>query len=131
MFISFSIILDNYLGLYSMYNMVAENFWLSFFSLPCRLFSSTRTTDTWWLDPKFSTTQNHIPKWIRKSCKMYENLVFFQKKWLSNAKSWIRYTLTKYIYYNSKLLVPVVCFAKPVKTSLWTIWAEQTNQMYH
>ena len=39
-----------------------------------------RTTDTWWLDPKFSTAQNHITVPNKKSCKMYENLSFLQKK---------------------------------------------------
>ena len=29
------------------------------------------------------------------------------------------------IYYDSKLLVPVVYFFEPVKTSLWVVWAEQ------
>ena len=32
---------------------------------------------------------------------------------------------SQYIYQNSKLLVPVVYFADPVKTSLWAVWAEQ------
>ena len=31
----------------------------------------------------------------------------------------------KYIYQDSKLLAPVVYFAKPDKTSLWAVWAEQ------
>jgi hypothetical protein len=64
----------------------------------------TRTTDTWWLDPKFSTAQNHIPITNTKSCKMYENLNFLQTKWLSNAKSWTRDTqwqnLNIYCYQN-------------------------------
>ena len=29
------------------------------------------------------------------------------------------------IYWDSKLLLPGVCFAKLVKTGLWAIWAEQ------
>ena len=31
---------------------------------------------------------------------------------------------TVYIYQDSKLLVPVVYFAEPDKTSLWAVWAE-------
>ena len=46
-----------------------------------------RTMDTWWLNPKFPTAQNHIPNPNRKFCKMYENLSFLQKKWLGSAKS--------------------------------------------
>ena len=42
-----------------------------------------RTTDTWWLDLKFSTTQIHLPIPNWKSFKAYENLSFMQKKWLS------------------------------------------------
>ena len=34
-----------------------------------------------------STAQIHIPFQNRKSCKIYENLSFLLKKWLSNAKS--------------------------------------------
>ena len=33
------------------------------------------------------------------------------------------------IYWDSKLLVPGVCFAKLVKTGLWAIWAEQHAQL--
>ena len=32
---------------------------------------------------------------------------------------------TKYIYLDSKLLAPVVYFAKLVKSSLWAVWVEQ------
>ena len=32
---------------------------------------------------------------------------------------------TLYIYLNSKLLAPIVYFAKPVKIGLWAIWEEQ------
>ena len=51
----------------------------------------------------------------------------------------VKATLYKYTYYDSKLLVPVVCFPELFKTSLWTFWAEQhvlyndfcqDNQMY-
>ena len=49
-------------------------------AVPCH---HPRTTDAWWLNLKFFTAQ--IPN--RKSCKMYENLSFLQKKWLSNVKS--------------------------------------------
>ena len=31
----------------------------------------------------------------------------------------------QYIYYDSKLLVSVVCFAELVSIGLWAIWAEQ------
>ena len=59
--------------------------------------AEARTTDTWWLDLKFSTAQIHIPIPNRKSYKMYENLIFLLKKWLSNAKSWTRgYTVIKF-----------------------------------
>ena len=34
-------------------------------------------------------------------------------------------TARQLIYQDSKLLVPVVCFAELVLTSLWAIWAEQ------
>jgi hypothetical protein len=40
----------------------------------------SQTTDIWWLDPNFSTAQNHIPIPNRKSCKTYENLSFCRKK---------------------------------------------------
>ena len=33
-----------------------------------------------------------------------------------------------YIYWDSKLLATVVYFAKPDKTSLWAVWAEQHAQ---
>ena len=35
----------------------------------------------------------------------------------------------QYIYYESKLLAPVVYFADPVETSLLAVWAEQ-NEHY-
>ena len=35
---------------------------------------------------------------------------------------------TVYIYQESKLLPPVACFAKLVKTGLWDIWAEKHEQ---
>ena len=36
--------------------------------------------------------------------------------------------MSQYIYSDSKFLVPVDYFAKPVKTSLWAVWAEQHAQ---
>ena len=56
----------------------------------------SQTTDIWLLDPNFTTAQNHIPIPNRRSCKMYENLGFLQKKRLSSAKSQTRDTLTKF-----------------------------------
>ena len=35
---------------------------------------------------------------------------------------------SKYIYYDSKLLAPVVYFAETIKTSFWEVWAEQHAQ---
>ena len=59
--------------------------------------SRSRIMDKWWLDPKFSTAQIHIPIPNRKSCQMYENLSFLQKTWQSNAKSLPRITqVTKF-----------------------------------
>ena len=52
----------------------------------------TQTTETWWLDLNFSTAQIHIPIPNRKTCKMYENHRFLQKKWLRNGKSQTRDT---------------------------------------
>ena len=52
----------------------------------------SRTTDTWWIDHKFSIAQNHISIPNRNSCKMYESLSFLKKKWLRNAKSRTRDT---------------------------------------
>ena len=49
-----------------------------------------RNTDAWWLDPKLSAAQIHIPNPNRISCKMYGNLSFLRKQWLSNAKSQTR-----------------------------------------
>ena len=57
----------------------------------------------------------------------------FSKKWIGkllfDARDrdvlWSSSSLTIYIHQNSKLLVPVVYFADPVKTSLWAVWAEQ------
>ena len=46
----------------------------------CLQWARARTTNTWWLDPKFSTAQKHIPITNRKSCEMYENLSFFSEK---------------------------------------------------
>ena len=40
----------------------------------------SRIMDKWWLDPKFSTAQIHIPIPNRKFCKMYENVAFFFRK---------------------------------------------------
>ena len=37
-------------------------------------------------------------------------------------------TKAHYIYYDSKLLAPVVYFVEPVKTSLWAVWAEYHGQ---
>ena len=55
---------------------------LGCFTMLCRekVQAEARTTDTWWLDLKFSTAQIHIPIPNRKSFKIYENLSFFQKK---------------------------------------------------
>ena len=39
------------------------------------------------LDSKFSTAQNNISIPDRKSCEMYENLCFLQKKWATKEKS--------------------------------------------
>ena len=54
------------------------------------VWTTSRTTDAWWLDLKFSTAQIHIPIPPKKFFKIYKNLSFFEKKWLSNAKSWTR-----------------------------------------
>ena len=58
----------------------------------------TRTTNVWWLGPKFSTAQIHTPIPNRKSCKIYENLSLLQ----SNAKSQTRdtqwQTLSRHCY---------------------------------
>ena len=35
---------------------------------------------------------------------------------------------SQYMYLKSKLLAPVVNFAKPVKTILWALWKEQYQQ---
>ena len=50
-----------------------------------------RTTDTRWLEPKFSKTQNHTPNPSRKSYEMYENCNFLQKNALAmqNHGLWI------------------------------------------
>ena len=32
--------------------------------------------------------------------------------------------VTQYIYEDSKLLAPVVCFAELISTGLWAFWAE-------
>ena len=77
----------------------------------------------------------------------FDALFFFVKgylvEWSSNEAAEkgvkVKATLYKYTYYDSKLLVPVVCFPELFKTSLWTFWAEQhvlyndfcqDNQMY-
>ena len=36
-----------------------------------------------------------------------------------------------YVYEDSKLLVPAVYFATPVKTSKWAVWAEQDRWTVH
>ena len=38
---------------------------------------------------------------------------------------------SQYIYYDCKLLAPVVYFADPVQTSLWAVWTEQDAQYRH
>ena len=56
----------------------------------CRILKRNCTNHGLRTHPKFSTAQNHIPNPNRKSCKIYENLNFLQKKCPSNAKSQIR-----------------------------------------
>ena len=34
-------------------------------------------------------------------------------------------TDSQYVYWDSKLLTPVVCFDELVETGLWAVWAEQ------
>ena len=65
--------------------------WLIVGTGPVR-WTGARTMNPRWLDLKFSTEQIHIPIPNRKSCKMFKNLSFLQKKWLSSAKSRIRDT---------------------------------------
>jgi hypothetical protein len=43
---------------------------------------SKSTTDTWWLDPKLFTAQNHIPNLNRKPVKCIKTLGFCQKNGL-------------------------------------------------
>ena len=83
------------------------------------LWITSRTTDAWWLDLKFSTAQIHIPIPNKKKiCKIYEHLSFFEKKWLSNAKLRTSYYFpttwhtkigpySSYIFELSKTTLPV------------------------
>ena len=73
-----------------------------FLHLPHSHQSTERTTDPWWLDPKFSTAQNHTPDPNRKSCKMYKNRSFLQKKMFSHAKSQTKDTQLDNIFIKVK-----------------------------
>ena len=53
--------------------------------------------------------------------------MIMKEKWKGFFFSLV-FTEPQYMYFDSKLLAPVVYFAKPIKTSIWDGWAEQQAQ---
>ena len=55
--------------------------------------------------------------------KMAPRIIIIRKKWGENLFQFDTYGLpAKYIYYNSQLLAPIVCFAELILTDLWAMW---------
>ena len=74
---------------------------------------------------------------ISKSIKNYEfpllweriyNIPTAQEMHDSTCSTMVFFTV--YIYYDSKLLAPVVCFTELVETGLFAVWAEQHSASF-
>ena len=74
----------------------------------------TQTTDAWQLHLKFSTARLHIPNPNRKSCKMYENLSFLQKKM----------AITDSTTQNTSWLIQPICL---IGQNIWDIWKKKLS----
>ena len=113
------------------------DFWFLFsmqlFSADPKIFSKKKSIDGWtkvrssasrnsWLKPNFSTILTFVKVQTKEPSAHHQS---YPDNFMNEWMEMFAFKQNHSIYYDIKLLSPVVCFAELVSTGLWATWAEQ------